>query len=63
MEIEKECWCGCKSFSIRLQDAKPYRIAVKCNRCKAERTVHTPGVAVPEYEIVPKFAEAREKSE
>ena len=50
----QKCWCGCDNFYIM---RKGKHILIKCPRCKAERIVNSPGIAVDDYSIGPPFAE------
>ena len=53
-KINMKCWCGCDSFWIQESNHKNSPL-IKCQRCKAERIVITPGVAVKVYEVSPEF--------
>lgn len=60
--IERQCWCGCKSFSVYQWEKRKGDVIIICQGCKCERHVSTPDVSVSKYEIRPKFAEEGQES-
>ena len=44
----KRCFCGCSTFLVT-KPAKQWRLI--CRRCKCERVIASPGIAVTEYSV------------
>lgn len=49
--IQKRCFCDCETFNLFQSKDIPYRIMLKCIKCKSEKKINTPEVSVKSYRL------------
>ena len=55
---KKQCFCGCSSFDVYQWDKRKGDIILKCQACKCERRINSPGVSADKYELLPELVKA-----
>ena len=53
---KKKCFCGCDSFDVYQWEERKGDVMIKCQACKCERRITTPGISVKKYDLKPDFA-------
>ena len=50
---KKQCFCGCSSFWVYQRDDSKGQVMFKCQSCKCERRVNSPGISATQYDMSP----------
>lgn len=56
---KQQCFCGCDSFYIQLDEGAKNAPLIVCERCYCTRRVITPGVGVTSYDVTIPFKESK----